>query len=169
MRMSSSIYDNLRQPGIFEELKLKTGGDTIEMRQALLARLRLDDLLTNDSLGEESRLVWSITDTLDGRLFTLAPPAKLKGIAFEIICHPSIAAAEPRNVVPMVLRSWIHNEDGKGRTGGFLALGEELFGKSAQKIGKMSGLNVKTLKDARDVAQRTDVIPLIELEKLVEL
>ncbi len=90
MRISSSLYDNLRQPGVYLELQHATEGDELRMRHALLARLRLDDLLANDSLGDEPRLVWSITDTIDGRLFTLLPPSLLDGIDCEVRCHPAI-------------------------------------------------------------------------------
>jgi len=168
MRMSASIYDNLRQPGIYDELDRVTSGDRRHMRQAFLARLRLDDLLTNDSLGEESRIVWSISDTLDGRLFTVVPPTQLTGINFEILCHPKIAAADPDDVVPMVLASWIHDKDGNGRSGGFLAVGERLHRHVAHALGEMSGLDVTSLQIAREVARNAG-IPQAELEKLVEL
>lgn len=168
MRMSASIYDNLRQPGVYDELEKATSGNDGDMRRAVLARLRLDDLLTNDSLGEESRLVWSISDTLDGRLFTVVSPKQLTGINFEILCHPKIAAAEPENAVPMLLASWIHDDDGNGRPGGFLAVGEKLHRHVAQALGNKTGLRVRTLKDARDVAKDVG-IPAPELDKLVEL
>jgi hypothetical protein len=166
--MSASIYDNLRQPGIYDQLDKETNGDERDMRRAVLARLRLDDLLTNDSLGEESRMVWSISDTLDGRLFTVVPPTQLKGINFEIFCHPDIAAADPEKIVPMVLASWIHDEDGNGKPGGFLAVGERLHRRVAQALGQMSGLNVTSLTVAREVARNAG-IPQAELEKLVDL
>jgi len=166
--MSASIFDNLRQPGVYDELDKATSGDDDVMRRAVLARLRLDDLLTNDSLGEESRIVWSISDTLDGRLFTVVPPTQLTGINFEILCHPNIAAADPEKVVPMMLASWIHDEDGNGRPGGFLAVGERLHRHVAEALGAMSDLDVSSLDSARTVARNAG-IQGEELEKLVEL
>lgn len=168
MRMSASIFDNVRQPGIYENLEQSTNGDENNMRRSVLARLRLDDLLTNISLGTESRIVWSISDTIDGRLFTLFPPHELNGIDFEIFCRPDIAKTELDKIVPKVLRSWIQDESGNGRPGGFLALGESIHRHVAQALSEKRKLNIQSLRDARDVVKNIG-IPQPERDRLVEL
>ncbi len=172
MRMSASIYDNLRQPGIYDALHKATSGDDATMRGQVLARLRLDDLLTNDSFGQESRIVWSISDTLDGRLFTVVPPTQLAGIDFEIQCQPDIAVALPKDVVPMLLASWIHDKNGKGTSGGFLALGETIHRRVAHVLSQANGLNVTSLESARKEVRALGInaeVPPEELENLFEL
>lgn len=168
MRISASIYDNLRQPGVYDELDRSTGGHADKMRRAILTRLRLDDLMTNVSNENESRIVLSITDVLDGRLFTLVTPTQLRGIEFEIRCHPSIAKAAPQDVVPMVLSSWIHDRDGNGRPGGFLAVGEKLHRHVAEVLPTMRNLKVNNLSAAKSVAIDAG-IPATELYMLFEL
>jgi hypothetical protein len=115
MRFSGSIYDNLRQPGVFKDIEKLAHGDTDRMKRSILARLRLDDLLSNDSIEQHphASIVASFTDILDGRLFTLLNPLELKGVELEILC-PQTIANDPESAVTKTIRGWIHKDDGQG-------------------------------------------------------
>ncbi|MCP3901989.1 MAG: hypothetical protein GY715_00010, partial [Planctomycetes bacterium] len=151
MRFSGSIYDNLRQPGVLSALDRATGGDAARMRQAILARLRLDDLLSKDSIDDERpQLVESISNVLDGRLFTLLSPEDLAGLRLEVVCHQRFVR-DPATAGLRIVRSWMQNESGQGRPGYFLA---EPAGvpdhEVARAISKMK-LDVTTWEKAADV------------------
>lgn len=149
MRFSGSIYDNLRQPGVFTDLQQKTGGDRSRMKRAVLARLRLDDLLSNDSTREDdARVVASFSDIVDGRLFTLFVPEDLKGIELEILC-PETIARDPGSAVVRSVRGWIQNADGKGRPVFFMAAPEGSTRQDiASQIKERNDLDVRSLRSA---------------------
>lgn len=150
MRFSGSIYDIFRQPGAYKALEEKTGGDTAKMREAVLARLRLDDLLAHDDPNpSDSQVVLSLSDILDGRLFTLLTPDNLRGIEFQVFCHPGIANA-PTNAVFNTVQSWIH-EHGNGRPAFFAAAPEGLTRTElASALAQKKGLTFSKLHDVRD-------------------
>jgi len=151
MRFSGSIYDNLRQPGVFKDLQQRFAGDKSCMKRDVLARLRLDDLLSNDSRENDARVIASFSDIVDGRLFTLLVPRDLDGIKLEILC-PAAIANEPASAVARSVHGWIQNEDGKGRPVFFMAAPEGSTRQDiADQIKERNGLDVKDLKSAIDV------------------
>lgn len=150
MRCAGSIYDNLRQPGVFNELARQTARRN--MKGAVLARLRLDDLLLNDELRER-RLVVSISDVVDGRLFTLFTPQDLDGVDLEILCRPRLAD-NPSTAVLNTVRSWIQNADGTGRPAFFMASADGSTRVDiAETLQSMSGLSVDSLQQARTILE----------------
>jgi hypothetical protein len=60
MRYSSSVFDAFRQPGVYKELERLCGGDQDAMKKQVLAQLRFDDLLSNDSDSKPARIVMSL-------------------------------------------------------------------------------------------------------------
>lgn len=150
MRFAGSIYDSLRQPGVFQALEHYVGQDRIQMKRLVLARLRLDDLLSIDSEYSDARVVASLSDVLDGRLFTLFDdPRELKGVELEILCPASIAD-DRKSAVRRTIRGWIHKEDGSGLPAFFMAAPKGFTRTDiADVLEAREGLNVKTLTDAR--------------------
>ena len=154
MRFSGSVYDNLRQPGVFRQMERAVGSDRTRMKETVLARLRLDDLLANDSVASyNARVVASFTDVLDGRLFTLFDPDDLKGIDLEIVCPKSIAD-DPTSAVARTLRTWIHDNEGHGRQVFFMAAPSGFTRTDlASAFSEMKNLDVRTVKDALEVTK----------------
>ena len=152
MRFTGTLYDNLRQPGVFQSLERSLAGDRRAMRRAVLARLRLDDLLSNDSLPAarpDSEIVLSYADLLDGRLFTLLSPGDLEGMSVEVACPPSVLS-DPSLAVPKVIRNWIQDDDGSGRPVFFMAAADgQARVDLANTMQARSGLDVTTLQQAR--------------------
>lgn len=160
MRFAGSIYDILRQPGVFQQLERETNGNHSRMSKAVLARLRFDDLLSNDSVDDlNPRLVMSLSDVLDGRLFTLLQPGDLKGLGLEVICDPKFASNRKTAVLRMV-RHYIQNEDGQGRPAFFLAVPASVPDHVvAREISGMDSLNVEKLSDAGTVIRNAGYEP----------
>lgn len=166
MRLSGSIYDNLRQPGVFDDLeRCFTTSD--QMRRAILARIRFDDLLANDSPDTSTaKLVFSYSDIFEGRLFTLLKPQELQGINLEIQC-PQAIAADPSTALKVILSNWIH-EDGHGRPLFLLAAsGGSSRTEMAEAIRNRHDLKVESIKDAMKILEEVRM-PQEEADKLEE-
>jgi hypothetical protein len=151
MRFSSSKYDAFRQPGVFKELERMASLDTNVMKKQLLAQLRFDDLLSNDSDdGLPATIVVSLSDVLDGRLFTLLEPADLEGISLQILCSKSVAQHD--QPILQTLRNWLHDKNGNGVQASFLAAPDGLTRFDiGEAIAKMQYLSVNSLDEARNV------------------
>ncbi len=120
MRISMSLYDNLRQPSVY----LEHNRDDNSLRKAVLADLRLEDLISaeNPTAQPSSRLVFPRADVLDGSLMGTLTPRDVVGINLEMIVPPSVLGSDVP--VSQILRPWIQNEDGTGRNAIFMFISD---------------------------------------------
>ena len=152
MRFSGSVYDNLRQRGVHAALASDIGRDRSTLRAAVLARLRFDDLLANDSIDDQcARVVLSFSDFLDGRLFLVLAPDDLLGLDLDVLC-PQWALRDRASSVFALVRAWLQDSSGQGRPNYFEGAPASIpYHEVAENIGAGRNLDITKWTDVHNV------------------
>ena len=150
MRFSASVYDNPRQPGVYNAF----GGDDAAIKAAVLARLRFDALLTHDDPEQLNAacIVISYADLLDGPLFATLDPDDFHGLPLEILAPPDVV--RDSSPVALTLRRWMHDEHGTPYGAPFMLIDNPSDrGMIASAVRDVKNLNVRTIGDAVEVLE----------------